>query len=95
MKPKPATKAVRSVACDSGCRPFARLRIRALALPWLVVFVVAGAAPAAQPGAPAADVLLRLVPPDAAVVVTVEGLRDQIPPSPHRAWPLICSSFPR
>ncbi len=78
MKPNPATTAVRLVAYVSGRRPFAGLRIRALAMPWLVLVAVTGAAPGDQPGARPADTLLRLVPPDAAVVVTVEGLRDKI-----------------
>ena len=54
------------------------MRVWALLTPWLVPVAMAIGAPADQPGARPADGLLRLVPPDAAVVLTVEGLRDQI-----------------
>ena len=52
-----------------------------LALATLALVLLSSARPvagAAEPPAPRpADALLRLVPPDVAVVVTVEGLRDQ------------------
>jgi len=44
---------------------------------WLTLLIAAGHTVAAEPGARPAEALLRLVPPDAAVVLTVEGLRDQ------------------
>ena len=44
----------------------------------LVLAACAGGRAQDQPGARPADGLLRLVPPDAVAVLTVEGLRDQI-----------------
>ena len=44
---------------------------------WLSLWVATGQTVADEPGARPADALLRVVPPDVAVVVTVEGLRDQ------------------
>jgi hypothetical protein len=44
---------------------------------WLTLWMATTHTASADPGARPADALLRLVPPDAAVVVTVEGLRDQ------------------
>jgi hypothetical protein len=48
------------------------------ALLWVVLAMIAARAATAAPGARPADALLRLVPPDAAVVLSVEGLREQI-----------------
>jgi hypothetical protein len=42
----------------------------------LTLLIATGQTAAADPGAPPSEALLRLVPPDAAVVLTVEGLRD-------------------
>ena len=49
----------------------------ALAVVWLFFLVVITSAAGAEQLPRPADDLLRLVAPDAAVVVTVEGLRDQ------------------
>ena len=53
-------------------------RCAAFATLWLVPVLIGAHLFAAEPGARPADALLRLVPPDAAVVLTVEGLRDQV-----------------
>jgi hypothetical protein len=53
---------------------------RCLAVSWLILALVTGGLDAAEPPQPA-DELLRLVPPEATAVLTVEGLRDQA-----RAW---------
>jgi len=67
-----------------GARP-ARARERAgsfrraaFAAIWLVPIVIGTHVAAAEPGERPADPLLRLVAPDVAVVLTVEGLRDQV-----------------
>lgn len=54
-----------------------RPAMTAFAALWLTLWIATSHTAAADPGARPADALLRLVPPDAAVVVTVEGLRDQ------------------
>jgi hypothetical protein len=51
---------------------------RAVATVLLMPFFIGPGLPAVEPGARTADALLRLVPPDAAVVLTIEGLREQI-----------------
>jgi hypothetical protein len=78
MNPRPATTLVRSVAYGCSQRPRASVRSCALFFSWLAMATAASGASDGPPGARPADDLLRLVPPDAAVVVTVEGLRDQI-----------------
>ncbi len=55
--------------------PGASRRRLAVAVAFALV-ALAGTARAQQRSASVADELLRLVPPDATVVVTVEGLRD-------------------
>jgi len=50
----------------------------ALATVWLVPVIIGAHVRAAERGERPADPLLRLVAPDAAVVLTVEGLRDQV-----------------
>ncbi|MFI5456324.1 MAG: hypothetical protein ACHRXM_12825 [Isosphaerales bacterium] len=66
-----------------GARP-ARTRERAgafraaFATVWLVPVIIGAHASAAEPGERPADPLLRLVAPDAAIVLTVEGLRDKV-----------------
>ena len=83
MEPKSATTVVDLFEADFA-RPARAWRARAGSLCWafatilLVPVVIEAHLPAAEPGARPADALLRLVPPDAAVVVTVEGLRDQV-----------------
>jgi hypothetical protein len=47
-----------------------------IAASWVVLIISAGRAAAIEPPPPA-DELLRLVPPDATVVLTIEGLRDR------------------
>jgi hypothetical protein len=51
---------------------------RACAMILVVPVIFRTPLPAAEPGTRPADALLRLVPPDAAVVLTLEGLRDQV-----------------
>jgi hypothetical protein len=59
-------------------RSNATLTKSALSLGHLLVLVLASPICAADQPGQSADRLLRLVPPDVAVVVTVEGLRDQV-----------------
>jgi hypothetical protein len=53
------------------------VRHRCACLGLVVVWLVASAVRGAEPEPRAADILLRLVPPDSGLVLTVEGLRDQ------------------
>ena len=50
------------------------------ASPWVCLVLASAPSSAAQdrPGIPPTEALLRLVPPDAAVVLTVDGLRDRL-----------------
>ena len=45
---------------------------------WLILVAAASANGQDRAGTRAADHLLRLVPPDSAIVLTVDGLRDQL-----------------
>jgi len=82
MGPKSAMTMVDSRDAG-GARP-ARARKRpglfraVFAAIWLVPIVIGTHVSAAEPGERPADALLRLVAPDVAVVLTVEGLRDQV-----------------
>jgi len=66
-----------SITAISGRRARDELARLALAALGLCAGLFVAHAARAQPGPRPADALLRLVPPDAAMVVTLEGLRDQ------------------
>ncbi len=83
MKPKSTMTAVDRFQADAARPDHApardgSLRRRVLATVLLLSVMLGAHLPAAEPGARPADALLRLVAPDAAVVLTVEGLRDQV-----------------